>query len=214
MAEARRLSRDRVVEAALRIADAEGIGALTMRRLADDLGAGAMSVYYHVAGKDELLGAMVDAVVGKMELPSPDGDWKAELKRASMSTHRVLLAHPWATTLLLDGPAVSQPRLRQMDAILGCLRAAGFSAELTDHAYHALDSHVMGFTLWLVGISAGLERFGPVADFARLIDVARLPYLAEHVEQHRRERRPDEPGEFEFGLDLVLDGLERVRDAG
>jgi AcrR family transcriptional regulator len=214
--QATRLSRQRVVVAAIRIADDGGIGALTMRRLGDDLGAGAMSVYYHVAGKEALLAAMVDAVVEEMELPLPSvgEDWKAALKRSALSTHRVLLAHPWATTLLLAGPTLSQPRLRQMDAILGCLRAAGFSARLTDHAYHALDSHVMGFTLWLVGISAGLERLGPVSHFSQLFDVDALPHLAEHAEQHQRERAPDEPGEFEFGLDLILDGLERLRDAG
>jgi hypothetical protein len=97
-----------------------------------------------------------------------------------------------------------------MDAILGCLRGGGFSAVMTDHAYHALDSHVMGFTLWQVGISAGLERLGSVADFLRDLDVEAMPHLAEHIQQHLRERDPAEPGEFEFGLDLVLDGLERM----
>jgi len=210
MAAGTRLSRERVVEAAVALADREGIGALTMRRLANELGAGAMSVYYHVPGKDQLLAAMVDMVVGQMELPPAGGDWKAALKRTATSTHEVLLAHPWATGLVLDGPTVSQARLRHIDAILGCLRGAGFSAELTDHAYHALDSHVMGFTLWLVGISAGLDRMAPVADFSDIFDVDALPHLAEHARQHQRQRGPDEPGEFEFGLDLVLDGLERL----
>ena len=206
-----RLSRDRVLLAAIGLADAEGIEAVTMRRLADQLGAGAMSLYYHVRSKDEMLDGMVEEVVGEMELPAPGGDWRASLRRAAISAHRVMQRHPWSTALLLSGPRVSQARLRHMDAILGCLRAAGFSADETDRAYHALDSHIMGFSLWLAGVSAGLERFGPVSSFFDQFDAAALPHLAEHVRQHLRERSPDEPGEFEFGLDLVLDGLERMR---
>jgi len=209
-----RLSRERVLEAAIRIADRDKIDALTMRRLALELRAGAMSAYYHVANKDQLHGGMVDLVVGEMELPPAGADWKAALKQAATSAHEVLLRHPWATALLLSGPVASPARLRQMDAILGCLRRAGFSAEQTDHAYHALDSHIMGFTLWLVGISAGMQRLGPLADPAELFDADALPYLAEHAAQHMRERRPDEPGAFEFGLDLVLDGIGRMRDGG
>ena len=139
-------------------------------------------------------------------------DWRASLKQAATSTHEVLIRHPWATTLLLSGPVASPARLRQMDAILGCLRVAGFSAEQTDHAYHALESHIMGFTLWLAGINTGIQRIGSVANLTALFDADALPYLAEHAEQHLRERRPDEPGAFEFGLDLVLDGIGRMRD--
>jgi hypothetical protein len=104
--------------------------------------------------------------------------------------------------------------MRQMDAILGCLRTAGFSPELTDHAYHALDSHVTGFTLWLVGISEGMERLGSVAGFLETLDVVAMPHLGEHVQQHLRDRDPDEEGEFVFGLNLILDGLERLRGTG
>jgi AcrR family transcriptional regulator len=210
----RRLSRERVLEAAIGIADREGIEALTMRRLADALGAGAMSVYYHVANKDDLLGGMVELVVEEMELAGAGPDWKAQLKRTTTSAHDVLLQHPWATSLLLSGPTVSAARLRYMDAMLGCLRSAGFTAEMTDLAYHALDSHIMGFTLWLVGIRAGMERLGPVPNAFELFDADVLPYLAEHVEQHMRERRPDEQGPFAFGLELILDGLERRLASG
>ena len=208
-----RLSRERVLRAAIGIADRDGIEALTMRRLANELGVGAMTAYYHVAGKDELLGGMVDLVVGEMDLPPHGVEWKAALKHAAMSMHRVLLAHPWSAALILNGPVASRARLRQMDAILGCLRRGGFSAEQTDHAYHALDSHIMGFTLWLVGISAGIERLGAVVNAFDLFDADALPHLAEHAREHMRERGPDEKGEFEFGLDLILDGLERLRDA-
>ncbi|HEX6128445.1 MAG TPA: TetR/AcrR family transcriptional regulator [Candidatus Limnocylindria bacterium] len=204
-----RLSRERVLAAAIEIADRDGIDALTMRRLAEELGAGAMSVYYHVANKDDLLGGMVDLVVGEMELADGRPDWKEALKRTATSAHEVLLRHPWATALLLTGPGVSDARLRYMDAMLGCLRGAGFSPELTDLAYHALDSHIMGFTLWLVGISAGMERLGPISNVLDLFDPREFPHLAEHAQQHLRERQPGEQGAFEFGLDLVLDGLER-----
>lgn len=211
---AKRLSRERVLDAAIGIADREGIDALTMRRLADELGAGAMSVYYHVANKDDLLGGMVDRVVGEMEVADANGAWRASLKRSATSAHEVLRRHPWATVLLLTGAAPSDARLRYMDAMLGCLRGAGFSAEQTDLAYHALDSHIMGFTLWLVNVSAGMERFGDVSRFFELFDTDALPHLAEHVRQHLRERRPDEQGPFEFGLELILEGLERRLRAG
>ena len=208
-----KLSRELVLDAAIGIADREGIEALTMRRLADELGAGAMSVYYHVAGKDEIIDGMVETVVGEMTLPPAGPDWKAALKAAATSAHEVLLRHPWATAMILSRPVVSPARFRQMDAILGSLRGAGFSAAETDLAYHVLDSHIMGFTLWLVGIRAGLERLGPVTNAFDLFDADALPHLAEHAREHQRERGADERGPFEFGLDLILDGLERSRDA-
>lgn len=206
---ASRLSRDRVLAAAIELADRDGIAALTMRRLAEDLGTGAMSAYYHVASKDELLGLMVDRVVDEMDLADAGPDWKAAIKRTATSAHDVLRRHPWATPLLLSGPGVSGARLRYIDAMLGCLRRAGFSPEQTDLAYHALDSHIMGFTLWLVGISAGMEKLGPVSNVFDLFDADAFPYLAEHAHQHLRERREGEQGAFEFGLDLILEGLER-----
>lgn len=209
-----RLSRERVLQAAIGLADTEGIEALTIRRLARELGVGAMSVYYYVANKDEILGAIVDMVVAEMELPATGADWRAELRRASISAHEVLIRHPWAASLLLSGPSVGDARMRQMDAILGCLRGAGFSPDLTDHAYHALDSHIMGFTLWLVGISQGLERVGRVEDFLQTLDVEAMPHLGEHIQHHARERDPEEEGEFVFGLHLILDGLERMRSGG
>lgn len=202
-----------MLEAAIGLADREGIEALTMRRLADELGAGAMSVYYHVSNKEDLRSGMVDRVVREMEVADPVPDWKAGLRRAATSAHTVLLRHPWATSLLLSGAAASDARLRYMDAMLGCLRGAGFSAEQTDLAYHALDSHIMGFTLWLVGISAGMERLGDVSKVFELFDAGELPHLAEHARQHLRERSPDEQGPFEFGLELILEGLERRLEA-
>ena len=207
---AAKLSRDRVLGAAIVLADAAGIEALTMRRIAQELGVEAMSLYHHVANKDDLLAGIVDLVVGEMELPTGN-DWKVALRRAAISAHDTLIRHSWAAPLLLAGTGVSQARLRHMNGILRCLRGAGFSAEMTDHAYHAIDSHIMGFTLWEVGIAAGLARLpNSVSGFLAELDVAALPYLAEHIEQHLRERDPADEGEFAFGLDLVLDGLERI----
>ncbi len=151
-------------------------------------------------------------MVSEIDVPSGGGDWKAAMRASAISAHEVLLRHPWAASLILSGPTVRPARLRYMDSILGCLREASFSAEMTDHAYHALDSHIMGFTLWQVGISVGLARLGSVATFLQEFPVDEYPYLAEHIQQHLRERSPDDEGEFEFGLDLILDGLEKIRD--
>jgi AcrR family transcriptional regulator len=211
------LSRDRVLRAAISLADETGIESVTMRKLAQELGVEAMTLYYYVANKDEILGGIVDAVVSEIELPSPGADWKAAIRRTAISAHEVLLRHEWAASLLLSGPGVSLSRLRYMDSILGSLREGGFSAEMTDHAYHALDSHIMGFTLWEVGISLGLTRLGlqgSIARFLQELDIDEYPHLAEHAEQHLKDRDPADEGEFEFGLDLILDGLERIQNAG
>jgi AcrR family transcriptional regulator len=207
------LSRDRVLRAAITLADEAGIEALSMRKLGQELGVEAMSLYNHVANKDDILGGMVDIVVDEIELPAAGADWKAAIRRTAISAYEVLLAHPWAANLVLSGPGVSYARLRYMDGILGCLRTGGFSAEMTDHAYHALDSHIMGFTLWQVGISAGLANISSVQDFLRELDQDAYPHLAEHAQQHMQERNPEDEGEFAFGLDLILDGLERMLDS-
>jgi AcrR family transcriptional regulator len=209
------LSRERVLDAAIGLADARGIESLTMRGLAQELGVEAMTLYYYVRNKDEILTGIVDRVVSEFELPSPLDDWKAAIRLTAISAYHVLIRHRWAAALILSGPGVSQARLRYMDAILGTLRGAGFSAEMTDHAYHALDSHIMGFTLWVVGMNLGTdeELAALAADFVEQIRQADMPHLVEHVEQHMKPDDPDDKPEFEFGLDLILDGLERIRDA-
>lgn len=203
-----KLTRERVLDAAMRIADGEGLEALTMRRLADELGAGAMSVYHHVPNKDGIVDGILERVVGEMEPPTGP-HWKAALRAASVSAHEALGRHPWAAAALLGGERASPARLRHMDAILGCLRGAGFSDVETDLAYHVLDSHIMGFSLWLAGISAGLRRLGPVSNAYELFDASELPHLAEHIDVHLREDRTAQPSPFAYGLDLILDGLER-----
>jgi len=208
------LSRQRVLEAAITLADEGGIDSLTMRKLAQELGVEAMTLYYYVANKDEILGGIVDRIMSEIELPASGADWKPAIRRTAISAYEVLLRHPWAASLVLSGPSLSPARMRYMNSILGSLREGGFTAEMTDHAYHALDSHIMGFTLWEVGISAGLTNLGDqVARFLEELDVEQYPHMAEHAQHHLKERAPDDEGEFVFGLDLILDGLERIRAA-
>ena len=206
------LSRERVLAAAIDLADAHGIESLTMRRLAQELGVEAMTLYYHVANKGEILNGIADLVVGEIALPSPGAEWKAALRTTAISAHEVFLRHRWAASLVLSS-GDSRSRLRYMNAILGTLREAGFSAELTDHAYHALESHIVGFTLWVVGMDLGSrEELASLArSFLEALPRDELPHLAEHVEQHLQPRRADDEGDFVFGLDLILDGLERLR---
>ena len=208
------LTRERVLQAALDLADADGIEALTMRRLAQELGVEAMSLYHHVRNKQDLLGGICDLVVREYELPVPGAPWKAAVRRTAISAYEALIRHPWAASLLLSGTPESRARIRYMDALLGAFRTGGFSAGMTDHAYHALDSHIMGFTLWVVGMNLGTQEDLAALATAFLRELPRdeFPHLAEHIDQHLRPRDPDEEGEFAFGLDLLLDGLERLRD--
>lgn len=141
------LSTERVLRAALELADSGGTDGLTMRGLGQELGVEAMSLYKHVANKDAILDGIVDLVVGEIALPSPGDDWKQSMRRRGISAHEVLLRHPWACRLLMSRPNVGPAMLRYVDSTVGTLRQAGFSIELADHAWNAMDSHVYGFTL-------------------------------------------------------------------
>lgn len=209
------LNRERVLRAAIVLADEGGIEALSMRKLAQRLGVEAMSLYNHVANKDEILNGMVDLVVQEMDV-APDGDdWKAVLREIAVSAHQVLLRHRWACSLIMSS-GVSQAKLQQMESMLSALRQAGCSADLTHHAYHALESHIVGFTLWQVSLRLPasheeLARLG--REFLRELPQEDFPHLTEHIVQHL-DPNDDHSGAFEFGLDLILDGVERLRDAG
>lgn len=205
------LSKERVLRAAIALADEGGIEALSMRRLGQKLGVEAMSLYHHVAGKDDLLDGIVDLVLSEIELPSTGPEWKAVVRRSAISAHDVLLRHPWACSLAMS-PARSLPaRVRYMEWMLGRLREAGFSAELTYHAYHALDSHILGFTLWELGHSYVGDDLPDLAEaFFREHPADEYPYLREHAEQHLAGFGGDGEGEFAFVLDVILDGLERM----
>lgn len=208
------LSRERVLRAAIDLADAEGIESLSMRGLAQRLGVEAMSLYHHVRNKRDLLSGMIDAVYAEIELPPVDGDWRLALRGTAISFHHVLLRHRWACSLLMTPLDVSPSQLRYMDASLGRLRGAGFSAEMAHHAYHAIDSHIVGFTLWLLPYLALAERQPDLAErFLRELPLNELPWLIEHIGVHMEPERPGDVSEFEFGLDLTLEGLQRRRSA-
>jgi AcrR family transcriptional regulator len=215
------LTRERVVEQAIELADRDGVDALTMRKLGAALGVEAMSLYRHVANKAELVAAMVDSVVAQFELPDDEPRWDAAIRRCAVSAHDLLVAHPWACRLALfpsGGPSLTSPRLRYMEWLLRTLRNAGFSAEIAYSAYHTLDSHIFGFTLWQLGHADATRNFRPPegesADewLARLLEQARprFPFLVEHGEQHIANGA-DNQQEYEFGLDLILQGLNDLR---
>jgi AcrR family transcriptional regulator len=215
------LSRERVLEAAVRLADEAGIESLTMRKLARELGVEAMSLYNHVANKSDLVDGIVDLVLGEIELPSSTEQWELAIRRAAISAYEALLRHPWACSLVMSPTTFrisGSPRVRYMEWLLTRLREAGFSPDLTYHAYHALDSHILGFTMWQLSHMAGARSLAAEADLAdfaaTLVDELRrrdFPYLAEHAEQHLTAPKDDGARQFEFGLDLILDGLRRAR---
>jgi AcrR family transcriptional regulator len=215
----RPLTREKILHTALRLADEKGIEALSMRKLARELGVEAMSLYNHVANKDDLVDAIVDLSLREIELPGDDEPWDAAIRKCALSAHDVFLRHPWACSLVMSSgrPLLESPRLRYMDWLLGRLRRAGFSADLTYHGYHALDSHILGFTLWQLGHSGGLRQFagdGDVAEalagFMRELRAHGYDHLAEHAEQHLAAPSDDGARQFAFGLDLILDGLRRA----
>ncbi len=208
-----------MLHAAIRLADEGGIESLTMRKLARTLGVEAMSLYNHVANKGDLVDAIVDLVVGEIELPATGDDWDVAIRKCAISAHEAFLRHPWACSLVMSPTStltVRTPRLQYMEWLLRALREADFSPEQTYHAYHALDSHIVGFTLWQLGHSAGAKTIAGARDladfaaaFALELRAGGYPYLAEHAEQHIAAAGGGEQ-EFEFGLDLILDGLKRT----
>ena len=204
------LNKERVLRAAIELADAEGIEALSMRRLAKELGVEAMSLYNHVANKGEILDGIIDLVAGEFDLPPDESDWKVAMRRNAISSRDVLLRHRWATSIWMTqggGPA----RLRNGDWMLRTLRQAGFSPELIYHAFHILESYVLGYTLQQLNFPyKGEELAGLAADFLKQIPVEDYPDLVEHIHQHI-EPHDEETSGFELGLDLILDGLDRAR---
>jgi AcrR family transcriptional regulator len=210
------LNRQRVLQAAVRLADAGGLEALSMRKLGQELGVEAMSLYNHVANKEDVYAGMVELVLDEFELPAEEGDWKATIRRTAVAAHGALLRHRWAPNLMMTVTKVSPARLRWNEFVLSTFREAGFSADLTHHAYHALESHITGFALWQVNMpfETREELVGVAEDFLRDFPVDDYPYFIEHVRQHLEPSSPSGATEFEFGLDLILDGLRRLQAAG
>jgi AcrR family transcriptional regulator len=209
-----RLSRDRVLRAALSVADSGGLASLTIRSLAQELGVKPMSVYYHVANKDEILAALVDIVFDEILLPVPGGNWRSEMRKRAHSAREVLARHRWAIGLLESRSNPGPANLRHHDTVIATLRAAGFSAEMTAHAYALLDSYIYGFALQ----EASLPFKGPesAADVAGPI-VQRMaegeyPHLLQMATSYYLQPGYDFADEFGFGLELVLDGLDKAVD--
>ncbi len=206
------LTRARVVEGAMAVADRDGVGALTMRALAAQLGVKPMAVYHHVAGKEEILDGIVDEVFARIEMPPAELPWRDAIRVRAVSARAVLRRHPWATALMDSRTSPGPATLRQHDAVIGTLRRGGFSVAHTAHAYALLDSYVFGFAIQ----EAALPFDGPdeVAAVAEQIlselPADAYPHLAEMTVEHVLQPGYDFGDEFEFGLELILDALERA----
>jgi AcrR family transcriptional regulator len=206
------LSRDRILQTALGLVDEGGLDSLSMRKLGQALGFEAMSLYNHVANKDDLIDGILDLVLAEGEPPSSSGSWDAAVRESAISVHAALRRHPWAPPVVMAPGRIRPARLRYMDSLLGRLREAGFSAETTYHAYHVLDGHIFGFSLWEVSHTFTEQDEAEMAEaFDRVISPEEYPYLREHGEQHFAEGPHHDVSAFELGLDLILDGLRRIR---
>jgi len=205
------LSRERVLRGAVAVADAAGIGALTIRSLAQELGVKPMSVYHYVANKDEILDGIVDLVFGEIDLPSTDGDWRSEMRRRATSARRALRRHPWAIGLMESRTTPGPATLRHHDAVIGTLRGAGFSIQMTAHAYALLDSYVYGFALQEASLPfEGPETVAEVAEpMMQQFPAGEYPHLVEMATEHILKPGYDFGDEFEFGLGVILDGLTK-----
>ena len=209
----RALSRDRVLGEAVRLADAEGFDAVTMRRLGRELGAGAMSIYHYVKNKDDLLDGMVDVVFAEIEAPKTDGDWREAMLRRSRSARDVLLRHAWAVGVMESRSTPGPANLEHREAVTACLRKAGFSIAMTAHATWLLDSYVYGFVLQEANLPFdGPDELADSADaFMAALPPERYPYSNETAGALLAAGY-DPASEFAFGLDVILDALERLRN--
>jgi AcrR family transcriptional regulator len=209
------LDKERVLDAAIELADDNGIESLTMRRLAEALGVEAMSLYYHVASKDVILDGMVDEAFSEVEPSDTDAGWRLAMRDRAISLRRVLSLHPWAISLMQSrinpGPAL----LHHHDSVIGTLRRAGFSVEMTAHAFSALDAYIYGFVSQELSLPFDTSSSEDAAVVAEVIlenfPTEAFPHLAELTIDHVMRPGYNYADEFEFGLDLILDGLERLK---
>jgi AcrR family transcriptional regulator len=209
------LSRERVLRAAVELADEHGLRALTMRRLAEELGAEAMSLYYHVAKKEDVLDGIVDVVAGEINdavgRVEPSPDWKAAVRERILAARQVFLRHRWAPELFETRSSTSTEVLRYYDALVGLMREGGFSYDLVHHALHALGSRALGFSQELFDPSAGESADVPVDLIWQLPNLVGMLTEIAHEDPHSTLGWCDDQAEFEFGLDVILDGLDRLR---
>lgn len=207
------LSRERIVAAAARVADRAGLTGVSMRAVGTQLGVEAMSLYHHIAGKDELLDDLADWIFTGIDLPAVDDPWRPAMAARAASARSVLSAHPWALSLIESRRAAGPALLRHHDTVLGCLRRNGFPVELAAHAFSAIDAYVYGFVL--------TERNLPLEDGERVDDfvaeiglpVGDYPYLAEMITEQVAGRDYAYADEFDYGLGLILDGLQERLDS-
>jgi AcrR family transcriptional regulator len=203
------LSRDRVLRAAVAFADERGVAALSMRKLGEALGVEAMSLYNHVANKNDLLDGMVDVVFSEIEVPEQTADWRGSMRRRGLSMRDALHRHRWAIGLMESRTAPGPATLRHHDAVIGSLRAGGFSVEMAAHAFSALDSYIYGFALQEASLP--FESAEETVELANSImdgfSPDEYPHLTELTVEHVLQPGYDYGNEFAFGLDLILDGL-------
>ena len=207
------LSRDRVMRAGLALADEGGLESLTMRRLGQELGVEAMALYRHVANKGDLIDGLVDLVFAQVDLPSAGADWKGAMRRRAISLRDVLARHRWAIGFMESRANPGPAGMLHHDAVIGSLRAGGFTMELTAHAYSVLDGYIYGFALTTMNLP--FETDDDVAEVAQTMlqpfPAGAYPNLVAFITDHAMKPGYDYGDEFEYGLDLILDGLERAR---
>jgi len=211
------LSRGRVLRAAVNLADRSGIGALSMRKVGLELGVEAMSLYNHVANKEDILDGMVDLVVSEIDPPSSDTDWKTAMRQRVLSAREALLRHPWASAVIVSRVNMTPTMMKYMDSVAGILRKGGFSVDLTHHAIHVMGSRILGFVQELYDDSEELAASPGIAAIMLQEMADEYPHITElameitHDEESIVGKGCDDQFEFEFGLDLILDGFERLR---
>lgn len=203
------------MQAAVALADEDGIESLTMRKLAQSLGVEAMSLYYHVANKEDLLDGMLDIVVGEIDLPSLEIDWKTAMRRRAISAHKVFSGHPWAGLLMESRTNPGPAQLRYYDSVLGCLIAADFTIALAASAFSALDAYIYGFGLQEMSLPFDDEEEAAEAaqELLKHFPADDYPSLFKMITDHVLQPGYNYAAEFEIGLDLILDGLERLATA-
>jgi AcrR family transcriptional regulator len=203
-----------VLQTAFQLADEGGLASLTMRRLGQELGVEAMAMYYYFGNRDEIVDGIVDLVFAEIELPATDGDWKAAMRRRAISLREVLLRHRWAIGLMESRRNGGPANLRHHDAVIGSLRAGGMDIPTVAHAYSLLDSYIYGFALTKMTLpfDTGEEIAEVAQGLRKSFDLSDYPHLVEMI-GHALEPGYDYLDEFEYGLDAILDALERALDA-
>jgi AcrR family transcriptional regulator len=210
------LTRERVLQTAVALADQGGVEALSMRKLAHALDVVPMALYRHVANKDELLGGLVDVVIGEIDLPLDGADWKTAMRERILSARRALMRHPWASRVMESRSTPTPVVLAYMDSMIGMLRTGGFSLDLTHHVLHAMGSRIFGFTQELFNDTTDNEPSAEAAMWEGLAGT--YPYIYEIFTTISHDDRSvvgagcDDQFEFEFALDLMLDGIERLKE--